>query len=53
MMPVDTRESRRWRYGMTRAFLRRGAMFALLWWVLAEGRSDGWPFGVAAVMAAA
>lgn len=53
MMPVDTRESRRWRYGMTRAFLRRGAMIALLWWVLAEGRSDGWPFGVAAVMATA
>lgn len=35
-----------------RAFLRRGAMFALLWWVLVEGRGDGWPLGAAAVVAA-
>lgn len=28
------------------------ALFACLWWILAEGRLDGWPFGGIAVIAA-
>lgn len=31
--------------------LRRGALFALLWWVLTEGRHDSWPVGIIAVAA--
>jgi multicomponent Na+:H+ antiporter subunit E len=30
----------------------RGAAFALLWWVLAEGRHDGWALGAVAVVGA-
>ena len=30
----------------------RGAAFALLWWVLAEGRHDGWTLGAVAVVGA-
>lgn len=36
---------------MTGAILFRGTAFALVWWVLAEGRPDSW--GVGAVSAAA
>jgi multicomponent Na+:H+ antiporter subunit E len=30
----------------------RSLSFALLWWILAEGRVDGWPLGAVAVCAA-
>lgn len=33
----------------TRAALQRGLLFALLWWVLAEGRGDQWGLGLAGV----
>jgi len=36
-----------------RAFLLRAAVFALIWWVLAEGRMDGWGVGVVSVLLAA
>lgn len=32
-----------------RAILTRAAGFAALWWVLAEGRADGWRLGAVAV----
>lgn len=31
------------------SILRRGAAFAALWWVLAEGQGDSWALGAAAV----
>lgn len=37
---------------MTRTILYRGLLLALLWWVLAEGRTVNWGLGVAAVLAA-
>jgi len=37
---------------MTRALLTRGLLFALLWWVLAEGRAASWGLGAVAVGAA-
>ena len=37
---------------MTTAIISRGILFALLWWVLAEGRNDGWQLGSLAVLAA-
>lgn len=36
---------------MMRAVLLRGAGFVFLWWVLAEGRPDGWGLALAAVVA--
>lgn len=35
-----------------RAFLVRGLAFALLWWVLVDGRADAWGLGVAAALSA-
>lgn len=35
-----------------RAFAFRAAGFALLWWILAEGRMDGWLLGGIATLAA-
>lgn len=37
---------------MIGAILFRGAVFALAWWVLAEGRADGWGVGAVSVAAA-
>jgi len=37
---------------MIRAIIQRSLLFALLWWVLAEGRPDSWGLGVLAVCAA-
>lgn len=37
---------------MIRAILQRGLLFALLWWIAAEGRQDAWGAGLAAVAAA-
>lgn len=37
---------------MTTALLRRGILFALLWWVLSEGRAGSWGLGAIAVAAA-
>lgn len=37
---------------MIRAILQRSLLFALLWWVLTEGRWDGWLLGVPAICAA-
>lgn len=37
---------RKYRIG---AFLARGLAFALLWWVLTEGRSDSWGVGLVSV----
>lgn len=37
---------------MFRAILLRTLLFALLWWVLTEGRSDSWGLGVVALLAA-
>lgn len=37
---------------MTGAVLFRGVAFALAWWVLAEGRTDGWGVGAVSVAAA-
>jgi multicomponent Na+:H+ antiporter subunit E len=37
---------------MMRAALQRGLLFALLWWIAAEGRQDAWGAGLAAVAAA-
>lgn len=37
---------------MIRSILLRGPQFALLWWVLVEGRIDSWGLGAAAVVAA-
>jgi len=37
---------------MKKAMVSRGVLFALLWWVLTEGRNDGWPLGVVAVCVA-
>jgi len=31
------------------AVLRRGLAFAVLWWVLAEGRADSWGVGVMSI----
>lgn len=39
------------RFGL-RGFLQRGAMFAALWWVLAEGRADAWGIGAVSVLLA-
>ncbi len=36
---------------MSAAFARRGLFFALFWWVLAEGRLEGWWLGAFAVAA--
>jgi multicomponent Na+:H+ antiporter subunit E len=54
---LDERGSRRQTGGRMRnpkfhALFLRGAAFALLWWVLAEGRDDGWALGAAAVVGA-
>ncbi len=38
--------------GGTAAILRRATLFALLWWVLAEGRRDAWGLGAVAVATA-
>jgi multicomponent Na+:H+ antiporter subunit E len=37
---------------VTGAILFRGAAFALVWWVLAEGRADSWGVGAVSVAAA-
>lgn len=37
---------------MIRSIFLRGLLFAVLWWILAEGRDDGWLFGGMAVAAA-
>jgi multicomponent Na+:H+ antiporter subunit E len=37
---------------MKKTLVNRSILFALLWWVLAEGRHDGWALGVVAVLAA-
>jgi multicomponent Na+:H+ antiporter subunit E len=37
---------------MIRAFVFRGLSFVALWWILAEGRFDGWLLGGPAVVAA-
>lgn len=37
---------------MIRASIQRSLLFALLWWVLVEGRADSWGLGVLAVLAA-
>lgn len=37
---------------MIPAFVLRGLSFAVLWWILAEGRLDGWLLGSVAVVAA-
>ncbi len=37
---------------MIAAILGRGLAFAALWWVLTEGRTDGWLLGAIGVMAA-
>lgn len=37
---------------MIRAILQRSLLFALLWWVLTEGRADSWGLGVLAAFAA-
>ncbi|SFQ15471.1 multicomponent Na+:H+ antiporter subunit E [Geopseudomonas sagittaria] len=37
---------------MSRAIILRSLLFALLWWVLVEGRADSWGLGVLAVFAA-
>lgn len=38
--------------GRAAAVLRRALLFALLWWVLAEGRHDDWGLGALAVVVA-
>lgn len=35
--------------GYARGILVRGAAFCLLWWILAEGRIDGWGVGLVSV----
>jgi len=48
-----TRNLRRWQNGaMIHAIAMRGFSFALLWWILAEGRHDGWLLGAVAVVTA-
>jgi multicomponent Na+:H+ antiporter subunit E len=42
----------RMRHPTLHALLLRGPAFALLWWVLSEGRHDGWALGAAAVVGA-
>lgn len=37
---------------MSRALVLRGLSFVVLWWILAEGRTDGWLLGGVAVAAA-
>lgn len=37
---------------MIRAMLQRSLLFALLWWVLVEGRPDSWGLGLLAICAA-
>lgn len=37
---------------MIRIFALRALLFAGLWWILAEGRTDGWPLCVVATAAA-
>ncbi len=37
---------------MIRLLVTRAPLFAVLWWILAEGRSDAWQFGCVAVAAA-
>ena len=36
---------------MTKAIISRAILLALLWWILAEGRNDGWQLGAVAVLA--
>ena len=38
---------------MIRSTFLRGLAFGLLWWILAEGRLDGWLLGGVAVAAGA
>lgn len=46
-------KSRRWQDGAhLKSALTRALLFAVLWWLLAEGRVDGWPMGGLAVVAA-
>ena len=40
------------RQRIARAVLWRGALFAVLWWVLAEGRADSWGVGGVSVILA-
>jgi multicomponent Na+:H+ antiporter subunit E len=37
---------------MIASLFRRGALFALLWWILTEGHADAWGIGLIAVAAA-
>jgi len=37
---------------MGRAVVWRGALFTALWWVLSEGRGDGWAVGLASILLA-
>lgn len=37
---------------MIQSIFLRGLLFAVLWWILAEGRLDGWLLGSVAVVAA-
>jgi multicomponent Na+:H+ antiporter subunit E len=37
---------------MIRSIFLRGLLFVVLWWILAEGRHDGWLLGGVAVAAA-
>ena len=37
---------------MIRSIFSRGLIFVVLWWILAEGRHDGWLLGGVAVVAA-
>ena len=38
--------------GVTASLTQRAALFALLWWILAEGRLDGWWLGAVGIAAA-
>ena len=53
-MTMDTfKNPRRRRYNATlKPAITRALLFAVLWWLLAEGRVDGWPMGGLAVVAA-
>ena len=53
-MTMDTFENpRRWHDSATlKPAITRALLFAVLWWLLAEGRVDGWPMGGLAVVAA-
>jgi hypothetical protein len=50
--PRGDRRKSPWETGGTASLARRAGLFALLWWILAEGRLDAWWLGALGIAAA-